>query len=150
MRLLLDTNVLIDYFSERKPYHKDAFRLRIMHEFGDAELWASIQSFADIAYVLRDEASSEAIQHAFLESLEFIHVCSLDHDDLLEALRDEWEDFEDRLIEQCARKVKADRIITRDKNGFQNSKAAVCAPSEFFLELEQSQNITFDHMVTGL
>lgn len=143
MRLLLDTNVLIDYFSGRKPYHDDAFRLRIMHEFGDVELWSSVQSFTDIAYILRGTASSEQLQDAFLESLNFLHVCSLDQDDLLCAATEKWADVEDCLIEQCARKVKANYLLSRDASGFSKSQTKVLTPAAFFDLMKSEYDVDY-------
>jgi predicted nucleic acid-binding protein len=146
MRLLLDTSVLIDYFAGREPYHADAFRLRMMHEFGDAELWTSVQSFADIAYILRGETDSDTLQDAFRESLSFLHVCSLDEDDLRWAAAEKWEDFEDCLIERCAEKTKAEAILSRDAQGFARARTAVLTPRAFFERLASQQGLTYELM----
>ena len=146
MRVLLDTNVLIDYFARREPYYQDAFKLRVMHEFGDVELWASIQSFADISYVLRNEAGAENLQAAFLASLSFLHVCSLDQGDLEAACKEKWLDFEDCLVDQCSRKVKADFILTRDSKGFTRSAATILNPLEFFTLLSEQYGLTYGHL----
>ena len=144
MRVLLDTNVLIDYFTQREPYAEDAFRLRIMQEFGDIELWASIQSFSDIAYILRGATNSAALQQAFLASLRFLHVCSLDQSDLAAACLDSWTDLEDCLIEQCAKKLKADFILTRDLSGFEKSRTTTLAPQQFFTMVAQQYGLTYE------
>jgi len=144
MRVMLDTNVLIDYFARREPYFQDAFKLRIMQEFGDVELWASVQSFSDIAYVLRGDTDSKKLQQAFLSSLEFLHVCSLDHQDLKSACQAAWEDFEDCLVEQCAKKLKAEYILTRDAGGFVKSSATVLKPSEFFSHISSRYGLYYD------
>jgi predicted nucleic acid-binding protein len=144
MRLLLDTNVLIDYFASREPYVQDALRLRIMQEFGDVELWASIQSFADIAYVLRNETDTRKLQDAFLASLDFLRVCALDQDDLKMACREQWVDFEDCLIEQCSRKVKAEFLLTRDSRGFSQSTATTLSPAEFFSLISEQYGLTYE------
>jgi predicted nucleic acid-binding protein len=142
--VLLDTNVLIDYFAKREPYHHDALRLRIMQEFGDLELWAAVQSFSDIAYVLRKDADSDRLQDAFAASLDFLHVCSLDQNDLGTACREKWPDFEDCLIEQCSRKVKAEFLLTRDSEGFTKSGATVLSPAEFFSLVAERYGLTYD------
>ena len=144
MKVLLDTNVLIDYFSKREPYYQDAYRLRIMHEFGDAELWAAIQSFSDIAYILRKDANTEALQNAFMNSLAFLHVCSLDQNSLEAACKEKWLDFEDCLIEQCSRRIKAEFILTRDASGFSRSTATVLSPAEFFSTVKEQYHLTYD------
>jgi predicted nucleic acid-binding protein len=144
MRVLLDTNVLIDYYAKREPYYQDAFKLRIMQEFGDIELWASIQSFSDISYILRNEADNERLQQAFLASLNFLHVCSLDQNDLEKACRAPWKDFEDCLIERCGQKLKAQFILTRDVEGFDRSDTTVLSPTEFFSLISKEYGLTYD------
>ena len=144
MKILLDTNVLIDYFARREPYYQDVFRLRIMYEFGDVELWASIQSFSDISYILRNETDAEKLQDAFLASMGFLRVCSLDQGDLESACRDKWVDFEDRLIEQCSRRLKAEFILTRDTDGFTRSATTVLDPSDFFAMISEQYGLTYD------
>jgi len=144
MRVMLDTNVLIDYFAKREPYYQDAFKLRVMQEFGDAELWVSVQSFSDIAYVLRGDTDSKKLQQAFLSSLSFLHVCSLDQEDLKNACQAAWDDLEDCLIEQCAKKLKAEYILTRDASGFARSSAIVLRPSEFFDHISSHYGLFYD------
>jgi predicted nucleic acid-binding protein len=144
MKALLDTNVLIDYFAKREPFWKDAFKLRIMQEFGDVELWASIQSFSDISYILRNACSYSSLQDAFLASLNFLRVCSLDQKDLGAACEEKWPDLEDCLVEQCSRKLKADFILTRDLEGFSKSAATVLSPTDFFSLFAEQYGITYD------
>lgn len=144
MRVLLDTNVLIDYYAKREPYYQDAFKLRVMQEFGDVELWASIQSFSDISYILCSEANSQQLQHAFLASLSFLHVCSLDQNNLEKTCQASWEDFEDCLVARCAEKLKAEFILTRDQEGFVRSSTQVLTPSEFFASVLKKYGLDYD------
>jgi predicted nucleic acid-binding protein len=146
MKLLLDTNVLIDYFAQRDPFYADALHLYAMRHFGDAELWASIHSFADISYILRNEAESQTLQDAFLSSLDFLHVCSLTQDDLIAAAQAKWDDFEDCLVEQCAQKIKADYLLSRDKTGFTNAKTKVITPSSFFRALKEERGLSYEEV----
>jgi hypothetical protein len=115
-----------------------------MQEFGDAELWASIQSFSDITYILRNQVDSEQLQKAFLTSLSFLHVCSLDQNDLEKACQALWGDFEDCLVARCSKKLKAEFIITRDAAGFAKSDTPALAPSEFFALLSKQYGLSYD------
>ena len=144
MRILLDTNVLFDLIARREPFYHDALRLQVMEVFGDAELWVSAQSFADVFYVMRKTHSSDRIQTAFLESMTFLNVCGVEKRDIEEASRSAWTDFEDCLISVCAEKVKAHYILTRDKNGFGESKLSSTSPQEFFSQLEQEHGLVYD------
>jgi predicted nucleic acid-binding protein len=131
MKLFLDTNILIDYFTRRQPYFDELIGLRAMQLFGDVELWVSAKSFTDVFYVARKVIDKHALQAAFADSLAFFKVCSVGQDVICSATQARWDDFEDCLVACCASRVKADYLITRDKEGFEHSPVAVMDPTGF-------------------
>ncbi len=144
MKLFLDTNVLIDLYQRREPFYRDIRRIQIMEVFGDVELWASAKSFTDIYYVLSKKHESSTIQRAFEASFEFLHICSIDSDDVRQAVQLGWEDFEDCLIDLAARKVKADVLLTRDISGFSESRIPIKRPEAFCGWMEQTYGLVYD------
>jgi predicted nucleic acid-binding protein len=136
MKLLLDTNVLIDYFGQQEPHGKIARQLAILEMFGDAELWVSVKSYTDVFYVLKKYVASERIQEAFTQSLQTFKLCSLDKNDILFACEQQWLDFEDALIDVAAQKVKADYIVTRD-TGFTRAKIPTLTPIQVIALYEE-------------
>ena len=144
MRLLSDTNVLVDYFGGRHPFFEEWELINAMQIAGYAELWASAESYTDAFYLLHKAVGSARLQEMFVESLECIRVCSLGEEDICEAAGRSWDDFEDCLIDVCAEKVKADYIITRDKSGFSRSKIPAYAPKAFFEHLEHDHGLVFE------
>lgn len=143
MRILLDTNVLIDLYTQREPEGDTAQKLLIMKEFGDAQLWVSAKSFTDVFYVLSKSYSSKRIQAAFRESLDWLEVCSVDGGDIKLASEREWNDFEDCLVAVCAEKVKAAFILTRDERGFKQCDTPACSPQAFFDMLESERGVVY-------
>lgn len=143
MRLLLDTNGLIDYYGRREPFVEDWKQLRTMHLFGDAELWVSAKSFTDVFYVLSKVIEPDRLQGAFVKSLDFLNVCAIDGSDIERAARRAWPDFEDFLVNEAARKVRADAIITRDVKGFAESKIPCFTPREFFAWLKRERGLEY-------
>lgn len=143
MIALLDTNVLIDYFDQREPFFKDSVRLKAMSLFGDIDLWATSNCFTDLFYVLNKSADSAVIQQAIQASKGYLNICSVDADDIYRATAEQWRDFEDCLLYVCALKIKADYIITRDLNGFKQSKIPCLAPSEFLEQVSQATGVDY-------
>lgn len=146
MRLFLDTNVFIDYYLRRAPYFDDCVKLRILHAFGDGELWVSAKSFTDVFYVMKKVVDHKKIQEAFLQSTSFLNICSIDRDDIKAASLLCWNDFEDCLAHIGAQKVKADYLLTRDKKGFAKSSTKVRTPSEFLVEYEKITGNSYDEV----
>lgn len=144
MRLLLDTNVLIDLYTQRPPDGDIAQKLLVMREFGDAELWVSAKSCTDVFYVLSKTFQSEFIQNAFDESYQWLEICSIDAADIHLASSRKWDDFEGCLIDICAEKVKADYVLTRDESGFMNAHVQVISPHAFFDMMQEDHGLVYD------
>ena len=144
MRLFLDTNILIDFYAQRAPFTSLVCKLIAMEMFGDAELWVSAKSFTDIFYVMSKHKESHLIQEAFRESFRWLQICSIDTQDIAEATKRQWHDFEDCLVALGAEKVKADYLITRDKTGFAHSVVKVLSPQEFLDYCENELDLVYD------
>ncbi len=131
MRALLDTNIVYDLLCQR-PYDQDGLmQLKVMQTFGDVELWISAKSYTDLFYVIRKEIGSSAAQDILSNTLSWLHVCSIDGEDISSALEAKWQDLENCLVSRCADKVGANYIITRDARGFRNAKVPCGTASEF-------------------
>lgn len=143
MRLLLDTNVLIDYFGRREPHFCDCTRLLTAAWFGDVELWASAKSFTDIFYLLARACGRAELQQSFIRSLSVLKICSIDGRDIEAAAGESWQDFEDCLISRAAEKIGADFILTRDVRGFERSRVRALSPGAFFEWLRNERHLEY-------
>ena len=130
MKLLLDTNVLTDFYLQREQFSTNINSIAAAAIHGDVELWASAKSYTDIFYIGKKYFTSSVLQNAFLESFKFIHVCSIDIEDIKTAAKECWSDFEDCLIHKSAQKVNADLIVTRDSKGFTKSTVKTATLAE--------------------
>ncbi len=144
MKLLLDTNVLIDYFVRREPFFKGWTALRTAEAFSDVELWVSAKSYTDIFYVAHRAVNSKALQNAFEESMAFFKICSLTSEDIRHATEMAWDDFEDCLMYVAAEKVKADCLVTRDKAGFIRAKIPTKSVEETLVFLHKEHGLSFE------
>ena len=143
MRALLDTNIVYDILCKR-PFDEDGLlRMRVMHAFGDVELWVSAKSYTDLYYLIRRELSSEAAHDLLEDTLEWLNVCSVEEADVRAALGARWRDFEDCLVDVCAQKVKADYLVTRDAKGFADSRIPHGSASSFMDFVFQHTNVRY-------
>lgn len=143
MNLLLDTNVLIDYLGRKPPFFKAAESIVAAGFFGDAKLWASVQSLKDAFCVLEHYLDPVRVQRAILKACEVITPVGVSAEDALQAARLEWTDYEDCLIALCAGKAKADYLITRDEKGFQRSPVPVMTPEKWLEHMKRTQGLVY-------
>ena len=89
MRALLDTNIVFDALCKRPHDEEGLQQMKIMHEFGDVDLWVSAKSYTDLFYVMRQELGSEAAQDLLEDTFSWLHACSVEEGDVQAAMRRE-------------------------------------------------------------
>ena len=132
MRVLIDTNVLIDFLAMREPFADDATRILDACDRNIIDGVMAAHSVTDIFYILRKDMTVEERREVLLSLCEILDVEPLDRDKLVNALRDKsFADFEDCIQIVSAKATEADYIITRDPGDFAGSTVKVISPAEF-------------------
>lgn len=149
MKLLLDTNILIDFLGRKPPFFEDAERIVAAGYFEDAQLWASTQSFKDAFYVLSHYADTHRVQAAMGAMLEIVNPVDLTGADIKTAIQLSWDDLEDCLIAMSAQKAGADFLLTRDTKGFGRSMVPAKTPAEWLDFMRDTESVTFDAVNLG-
>lgn len=143
MKLLLDTNALIDLVAPREPYASAVRRLCVASSFGDVQLWVSTQSYADAYYVLRKAAPEREVKQALLATLEFFLPCGTQAADLRPALESDWHDLEDYLVAHSTKAVGARFMVTRDSEMASKCPVRALTASEMLEHLETEHGLTY-------
>lgn len=136
-RVLLDTNVLLDYLDARRAEHDVARRLVHAALAADGVLVAPASSYKDAYYILRCSLGSEAAARELLRGLiECVPITPIDlrGSDLAPSVVSDEPDFEDALVRRLAERERLVAIVTRDASAFRASFVPVFDPREF-LEL---------------
>lgn len=145
MKILLDTNALLDLVAPRPPFDADIRKLCIASVFGDVQLWVSTQSFADAYYILRKNADSAAVKGALLQTLQLVHPCGTYGADLRAALESDWSDVEDFLIASAAKRIPVDYLVTRDEELLARSPVKAITARDLLAQLEE-QGLVYDEV----
>lgn len=143
MKLFLDTNILIDKLANRQPFVEDVKELCVAKFFGDVELLVSVQSYLDALFVMHKYASQVALRQSCIESYKFFNVVDMEKANLLLGLESDWPDVEDFVIARTAEVVGADFLITRDVDGFKDSKVQAVSPKSFIKLLKDEYNVEY-------
>ena len=132
MKVLIDTNVLIDYMAEREPYFEDARKILFACGQNKIEGCIAAHSVSNIFYILRKHIP-ESERRAILKNLCTITtVIEIDRQKLMNALDNvDFSDMEDCLQSECADVFKADYIITRNIKDFEKSSIPSILPADF-------------------
>ena len=146
LRLLLDTNIVIDALARRAPFDEPASLLLMLGKLGEAELYMSSSQVTDVFFVLSDggRRSQHAQAKEKLRRLrEAVRISALTEEDIDAAIASTWEDFEDACVHQAALKVKADVLVTRNKADFARSYMPALDCEELFAKIRAEQGIDY-------
>ena len=143
MRLLIDESVLVEYVGERQPYCACWDKINALQLVGYAELWATSASYGAMERALCEVLPADEVHGALLSTLKFVQVCSVDAEDVRFALEC-GEGYHAGILASCARKVKADYVVTRRRDATFADKALVFTPEGLFDYLEKEKGVTFD------
>ena len=137
MKILLDTNVILDTFLIREPYSK--YSDLIFDLIGDNIIigYVNTSSITDIYYILRKKFNDTESRERIRMILNLFKAVEVTKEDCWEALKSLIPDFEDALVSVCADKANLDFIVTRDIE-FLKLPTAI-SPSEFLEKINQEE-----------
>ncbi len=144
MKVLVDTNVLIDALAGREPYFEYADAILRMSAENKIEGYMAAHSIPNMFYILRKDLSVDERKEVLLNLCDILSVEGIDSEKIMASLKNRsFTDFEDCLQEQCAVAIQADYIITRNIKDFANAKVKAVEPEMFINmmdQLEKGQN----------
>ena len=132
MKVLLDTNVVLDYLGANQGFSEAAERVfDLAAERNDIKLVSST-AITDIIYVLRRAVKDRKTAMRKYESLrKKISILSVTEQDIDKAFARNWKDFEDAVQYTVAETNSVDCIVTRNKNDFEEKQIPCYMPLDF-------------------
>lgn len=137
MRVLIDTNILLDFLLQRERFFQDAELLFQSIDEGQVVGYGTATTLTDIFYISRRHTRSiEQARQAVLETLTAMAICPVDRNVLESAFNSNLADFEDavRIFSAVAQGLEA--IVTRDE-GFSSSSIPVLSVQELLQQVRQ-------------
>lgn len=137
--IFLDTNIVIDFLADRKPFSLFAAKLFNFSILGKAKIYVSAVSYNNIYYILRQSHSSVKTLKLLDELSEMTEITDLTKSIIKKSLKSDFKDFEDALQYNCALSLyKVDFMVTRDTKDFKKSTLSIMTPEEAVRLLENT------------
>lgn len=113
MRILLDTNIVMDALAQREPFNKEAEQIFLYCEDESISGYLSGNSMTDIYYLLRKHYSENIVREHMRNLMKLFTILSIGEMECNLAMDSPITDFEDALQATCAERSGIDDIITR-------------------------------------
>ena len=137
MRVLIDTNVILDVLLKRSPFYEAAIEVLKLSVREDIQEFVSASAITDIYYIAYKNMRDKAVVRELLKKLLLIvSVAGVSEEEIQRALELGWKDFEDSVQYSVALLNEMNGLITRNVKDYSSSEIQVWEPNQF-LELVQ-------------
>jgi predicted nucleic acid-binding protein len=139
MRVLLDTDVVLDVVLAREPFAQKSAQLFKLHEQGKIDAYMAAITPINVFDITRKLKGADAARLAVELLLMSLAVCPLSHTVLADAYKLPFGDYEDGVQHASATASGLDTIVTRDIDDYKNSTLQIFSPTDFLTKLELHQ-----------
>lgn len=136
MRVLLDTNIIVDVLQDRMPWALDGREIFIAAAAREFSAFITAKEATDIYYFARksfrgqDNADRKA-RYVMSGLFLLFEVLDTNGADCKNAVLSECPDYEDAVMIETAKRTGMDCIITRNTADYSFSPVRIFSPSEF-------------------
>lgn len=136
MKVLFDTNILLDVFLEREPFYGASVTCLSLAEKDIIEGWLSGTTVTTLYYLLQKQLSRKSADKHLKNLLKIFHVAPVNRAILEDAMESNFKDYEDSVLHQSAKHSRLDAILTRNQKDFKSSTLPVYTPQELLNSLD--------------
>ena len=130
MRILFDTNVILDALLTRVPHHTPAVALMDIVARKELDALLSATSITTIYYLAEKAVGASTARRRVSDLLSIFDVAPVTARVLADALALRFNDYEDAVLHEAARHAAATAIVTRNPKDFAAAKLTSYQPAE--------------------
>ena len=140
MKVLIDTNVIIDALTSREPWNESAEKIFIMAANNIVDMYITAGSATDIYYLVRKYLhNAETARQVMGKLYSLVGILEVNEEDCVDALVSPITDYEDAVVEQVARRSRVECIVTRNQKDYEPGLTKVFLPDDFIHFMEQTE-----------
>ncbi len=131
MKILVDTNIIIDTLTGREPFRESAEQIFILAANQIEDMYITASSATDIYYLVRKHLhNTEQSKNTMSKLYQLFGILDVTANDCQDTLLLDMKDYEDAVISCCAKRNQMDYIVTRNIKDYEHSKVKVLLPEE--------------------
>ncbi len=130
MKVLFDTNVILDVLLDREPFVNDSAILLSMAERSEIIGYVCATTITTIHYLVEKSLGKNKAYHYVGSLISLFSIAPVNRVVLEKALKSEFKDFEDAVLYESAVLSSVQYIATRNISDFKKSTIPVFEPKE--------------------
>ncbi len=138
MKILFDTNVILDVLMNRQPFVGTAIQLMAHVELRRIEGYLCATTVTTLHYLIARARGTATANRAVEQLLSLFAIAPVDRLVLQSAVDLGFDDYEDAVLHEAARIVGNNAIVTRNQSDFRRASLIVYSPSELLVAIRQA------------
>lgn len=139
-KVLIDTDVVLDFFFDREPFAEYASQVLGLCESNQIKGFVTPVIYSNVYYLLRQTARHDKVIENLKQLLMITDVLLMDREVVSSALNSGFKDFDDSLQNFAAMKNGAiDVILTRNLKDYSKSEIGVLTPESYIRSIIASR-----------
>ena len=131
MKLLIDTNVVLDVLLRREPFFRTAAEVLNLTQRDEVREYVSASAITDIYYIANKQMKDrDAVRDLLKRLLMVVSVAAVSKREIQNALNLAWGDFEDSVQYSVALLNEMDGIVTRNPSDYQEANMRIWLPEQ--------------------
>lgn len=140
MKILVDTNIIIDALTGREPFRESAEQIFLLAANQIEEMYITAGSATDIYYLIRKYLhNAEQSKNTMSKLYQLFGILDVTANDCQDALLLDMKDYEDAVVSCCAQRNQMDYIVTRNVKDYKQSKIKALLPDDFVKLVSQNE-----------
>lgn len=136
MKILLDTNVVLDLLLEREPFVLTTEKLVDHVEKGKIHGALCATTITTVHCIAVKSIGARPTERAIAKLLALFEIAPVHRLVLQSALESRFPDFEDAVIYHSARQINAQGIVTRNIKDFKKATLRIYTPEDLLIALQ--------------
>ena len=125
-KVFLDSNVIFDFFAERKPFDKEAEEIMELAYFKSIELFCSAVSYTTLFHQLSELSGKQKAFLAIKDMSNLISTVSVNGQIINKALESDHPNMEDSILLECATTITdLFAFVTSNPKHFKNKDLVI-------------------------
>jgi len=131
MKVLVDTNVVLDILLNRVPFYDSSAYIEVLAEANIITGYISASAITDIFFIAKGSLGKKSTKEALKNLLSVFKPATVTDNHIYQALNLDWKDFEDSVQYVVGEGFSANYIITRNIDDYASGSIPVVTPEQF-------------------
>ena len=131
MKVLIDTNVVLDIMLNRAPFYVSSADVEALAEAKIITGYISASGITDVFFLAKGKLGKKLTKKVLKNLLQVFKPAAVTDNHIFQALDMDWDDFEDSVQFTVGESLFVDYIVTRNTKDYTSSSIPAVTPEQF-------------------